>query len=130
MRRRSRLPCHFGGYLVATVGAATIDSVTGFYFIAVLVGLVQGGVQALSRSLYARMVPVGQAAEFFGFYNMLGRFAAVVGPFLVGWTALLTGSPRLSILSVLILFLIGGTLLLKVPVAQQHIELDLKRRRA
>ncbi|NIP67940.1 MAG: MFS transporter, partial [Planctomycetales bacterium] len=74
-----------GGYVLATVWAATIDSVAGFYGIAVLVGLVQGGVQALSRSLYARMVPTGQAAEFFGFYNMLGRFAAVLGPFLVGW---------------------------------------------
>lgn len=113
------------GYLIATVGAATVDSVAGFYVIAVLVGLVQGGVQALSRSLYARMVPTEQAAEFFGFYNMLGRFAAVVGPFLVGWTALLTANARLSILSVLVLFLIGGALLLKVPVVDEHLTLDL-----
>ena len=119
-----------GGYVLATVWAATIDSVAGFYGIAVLVGLVQGGVQALSRSLYARMVPTGQAAEFFGFYNMLGRFAAVLGPFLVGWTALLTGSARASILSVLVLFLIGGVLLLKVPVAERHLELKLTAERA
>ena len=102
----------------------------GFYGIAVLVGLVQGGVQALSRSLYARMVPTGQAAEFFGFYNMLGRFAAVLGPFLVGWTALLTGNPRASILSVLVLFLVGGVLLLKVPVAKRHLELEFSADRA
>jgi UMF1 family MFS transporter len=119
-----------GGYVLATVWAATIDSVAGFYGIAVLVGLVQGGVQALSRSLYARMVPTGQAAEFFGFYNMLGRFAAVLGPFLVGWTALLTGSPRASILSVLVLFVVGGGLLLKVPVAKQHLELEFTAKRA
>ncbi len=119
-----------GGYVLATVWAATIDSVAGFYGIAVLVGLVQGGVQALSRSLYARMVPTGQAAEFFGFYNMLGRFAAVLGPFLVGWTALLTGNPRASILSVLVLFLVGGVLLLKVPVAKRHLELEFSADRA
>jgi UMF1 family MFS transporter len=113
------------GYIIATVGAATVESVAGFYVIAALIGLVQGGVQALSRSMYARMVPMGQASEFFGFYNMLGRFAAVVGPFLVGWTALLTGSARVSILSVLILFIVGGALLLKVPVAEQHLHLEL-----
>ncbi len=115
------------GYIFATIWAATVDSVTDFYFIAVMVGLVQGGVQALSRSLYARMVPTGQAAEFFGFYNMLGRFAAVLGPFLVGWTALLTGNARIAILSVLLLFAIGGALLLKVPVAERHLQLDIKQ---
>lgn len=104
-----------GGYVVATLWASQVDSVTEFYAMAVIVGLVQGGVQALSRSLYARMVPTGQAGEFFGFYNLLGRFAAVLGPFLVAWTALLTDNPRLSMLSVLVLFVIGGGLLMRVP---------------
>ena len=61
---------------------------------------------------------------------MLGRFAAVLGPFLVGWTALLTGNPRASILSVLVLFLVGGVLLLKVPVAKRHLELEFSADRA
>ncbi|MEE8308749.1 MAG: MFS transporter [Gammaproteobacteria bacterium] len=104
-----------GGYVVATLWASQVDSVTEFYAMAVIVGLVQGGVQALSRSLYARMVPTGQAGEFFGFYNLLGRFAAVLGPFLVAWTALLTDNPRLSMLSVLVLFVVGGGLLMRVP---------------
>ena len=103
------------GYIGATLWASQVNSVTEFYAMAVIVGLVQGGVQALSRSFYARMIPAAQAGEFFGFYNLLGRFAAVLGPFLVGWTALLTDDPRLGILSVLILFLIGGGLLLRVP---------------
>ncbi len=103
------------GYVVATLWASQVDSVTEFYAMAVIVGLVQGGVQALSRSLYARMIPAAQAGEFFGFYNLLGRFAAVLGPFLVAWTALLTASPRLSMLSVLVLFVLGGGLLTRVP---------------
>ena len=103
------------GYVGATLWASQVNSVTEFYAMAVIVGLVQGGVQALSRSLYARMVPAAQAGEFFGFYNLLGRFAAVLGPFLVAWTALLTDSPRLSMLSVLVLFVIGGGLLTRVP---------------
>ena len=74
-------------------------------------GLVQGGTQALSRSLYGAMVPRHRAAEFFGFYNMLGKFAAILGPFMMGWVAALTGSPRLGILSLLILFLSGALVL-------------------
>jgi len=62
------------------------------------VGLVQGGVQLLSRSYFARLVPPERAGEFFGFYNMLGEFAAIIGPLLVGTVSYLTGSPRLSIL--------------------------------
>ena len=68
----------------------------------------RGGVQALSRSLYSRLIPRERAAEFFGFYNMLGKFAAVIGPALMGWAAVLTGNPRFGILSIVILFVAGG----------------------
>ena len=85
-----------------------------FYGLAVVIGLVQGGVQALSRSFYSRLIPADRPAEFFGFFNMMGKFAAVLGPILMGATARLTGSSRASILSVLVLFLIGGLLLLGV----------------
>ena len=56
-----------------------------FFCLAALIGIFQGGIQALSRSLYARLVPKNMEAEFFGFYNMLGKFASVIGPLLMGW---------------------------------------------
>jgi len=68
-------------------------------------------VQALSRSFYARIIPQNQSAEFFGFYNMLGKFAAVLGPVMMGGVAIFTQNSRLSILSVSILFILGGILL-------------------
>jgi MFS transporter, UMF1 family len=103
-------------YILATLAAPFVSLSWHFYLLAFTIGLVQGGVQSLSRSLYARLVPAGQHAEFFGFYNMLGKFAAILGPALTGVVALVTGSQRLGILSVLILFLVGLYLLRKVPV--------------
>jgi len=85
-----------------------------FYALAILVGLFQGGIQALSRSFYTRLIPEKKAAEFFGFFNMLGKFAAVIGPALMGTITILTGSNRIGILSILILFIAGGLLLRKV----------------
>ena len=98
-------------YVAVTVYAYFMTSVIEFYVLAVVVGLVQGGVQAISRSLYARFVPAAQSGEFFGFFNMLGRFAAIVGPSLVAVTGLLTGSSRLGILSVIVVLVIGAVLL-------------------
>ncbi len=85
-----------------------------FYMLAIAVGLFQGGIQALSRSFYTRLIPEQQSAEFFGFFNLLGKFAAVIGPVLMGGVTLLTGSNRLGILSIVILFIGGGLLLAKV----------------
>lgn len=82
-----------------------------FYLLAVVVGTVQGGVQALSRSYFARLIPRERAGEYFGFYNMLGKFAAVLGPLLMGIVAIGTGNQRLSIL-VLAVFFVGGAWLL------------------
>jgi len=101
-------------YLGVTLWGYFMTTETEFYVLAAVIGLVQGGVQALSRSFYARLVPARRAAEFFGFYNMLGKFAAVIGPFLMGWVGLLTGSSRLSILSIAALFILGGLLLHRV----------------
>ncbi len=103
-----------GAYVGATVYGYFITEEMEFYVLAGIIGLVQGGVQSLSRSLYARIIPKDKAAEFFGFYNMLGKFAAVVGPLLMGWASVLTGSPRHSILAVVVLFLSGAFLLLFV----------------
>lgn len=89
-----------------------------FYVLAGLVGLFQGGIQALSRSFYTRLIPEKKAAEFFGFFNMLGKFAAVVGPALMGAVTVITKSNRLGILSILVLFIVGGLLLLRVKEAE------------
>lgn len=103
------------GYVLIALLAVRMNSAQEFYMLACMVGLVQGGVQALSRALYASLIPQDQAAEFFGFYNMLGKFAAVLGPLLVGGVGVLTGSPRLGLLAVLGLFGLGALLLWKVP---------------
>jgi UMF1 family MFS transporter len=98
-------------YSVATVYAFFLDSVVEFFGLAVVIGLVQGGVQSLSRSMFGRLVPPGKGGEFFGFYNMMGKFATVVGPLLVAVVALTTGSSRASIASLVVLFVAGGLLL-------------------
>jgi len=100
-------------YAAATCYAYFIESARDFYALAVTIGLVQGGVQSLSRSYYGRLVPEGKSSEFFGFYNMMGKFAAVLGPLLTGFVAYATGDSRLAILSILLLF-IGGAALLVV----------------
>lgn len=103
-----------GVYLVITFWATVMDQIYEFYLLALLIALVQGGIQALSRSYYARMIPEGYAAEFFGFYNFLGKFAAILGPALVGIVAVMTENSRAGIASVAVFFILGGLLLVKV----------------
>ncbi|MFA7388184.1 MAG: MFS transporter [Thiohalobacteraceae bacterium] len=103
-------------YVAVTTWGAFMSVVWEFYLLAAVIGLVQGGVQSLSRSLFARLIPARRSGEFFGFYNMLGKFAAVLGPALMGWIGVLSGSPRLGILSVLVLFLLGAILLMRVDL--------------
>lgn len=100
-----------GVYLVVTVWGHFMRSEFEFYLLATAIGLVQGGVQSLSRSFFTRIIPARQAAEFFGFYNFLGKFAAVIGPVLMGWIGVLVGDARYSILAVGILILSGGIVL-------------------
>lgn len=107
-------PAIFAGiatYAGATVWSYFMTEVWEFYVLAAVIGLVQGGVQSLSRSFYARIIPAGQAGEFFGFYNMAGKFATVLGPVLVGVAGALSGSPRLGISAILLLFILGALLL-------------------
>lgn len=101
-------------YAGISAWAYFLQDVWQFYVMAGAIGLVQGGVQSLSRSYFARLIPEGKAGEYFGIYNMMGKFAAVLGPVLVGVTAAVTGSARLSIVSIVILFVIGGGLLTQV----------------
>ena len=105
-------------YVGVTIWAMFMEKTAEFYALAVVVGLVQGGVQSLSRSFYARIIPANKAAEFFGFYNMLGKFAAVIGPFLVGWVGVLTGNPRIAIFSIVILFISGAVILYMVDESE------------
>lgn len=86
-----------------------------FWLIAFLVASSMGGIQALSRSYYARLIPAEKSAEYFGFYNVFGKFAAITGPFLMGVVGHLTGDTRWGVLSILLLFLIGGWILHRVP---------------
>ena len=101
-------------YTLATVYAFFLDTVVEFFALAAVIGLVQGGVQSLSRSFFGRLVPPGKGGEFFGFYNMMGKFATVLGPLLVAVVALVTGSSRASIASLALLFVAGGLVLLLV----------------
>lgn len=101
-------------YAAATGYAYFLDSELEFFVLAAVIGCVQGGIQSLSRSLYGRLVPAGKAGEFFGFYNMMGKAAAILGPLLAGTVALLTGDSRLAIGSIAILFVAGGVCLARV----------------
>jgi len=105
-----------GVYAATAVYAYFLDSEIEFYALAIVIGLVQGGVQSLSRSLYGRLVPEGKAGEFFGFYNLMGKAAAILGPLLAGTVALTTGSSRLSIVSISVLFVIGAVFLTRVKI--------------
>ena len=105
-------------YLFITIWSAVMKSKTDVLVLVALIGLVQGGIQALSRSFYARIIPVNKSAEYFGFYNMLGKFAAVIGPLLIAGVVLLVKSmgydpdisSRAGIASISVLFLAGGVL--------------------
>ena len=104
----------YGGlavYLLVVVWAIMMTQKGEFYLLAVMIGLVQGGVQALSRSYYARLIPQEKAGEFFGFYNMIGKFAVIIGPALIGVVGRVTHNSRLGIAAVALLFIAGGVLL-------------------
>ncbi len=85
-----------------------------FWLLSVLVASTMGGIQALSRSFFGRLIPPDQSAEFFGFYNISGKFATITGPFLVGITGQLTGHSRYGVLSILVLFMVGSLILTRV----------------
>jgi MFS transporter, UMF1 family len=119
-----------GIYIAVTLWGTMMTHRQEFYVLAVIIGMVQGGIQALSRSYYSRLIPEHRIAEFYGFYNMLGKFATILGPVLIGLVGLaarrilMPTSPtpeqfvhvsrlaaRWGIASILLLFIIGATLL-------------------
>ena len=89
-----------------------------FWVLGFLVGLVQGGSQAISRSLYSSLLPVGHSAEFFGFFAIANRFASIFGPFIFGLVTVLTGSIRHSILAIIMFFIVGFVILMTVNVEE------------
>lgn len=91
-----------------------LRTVEQFYIMATIVGLVQGGIQSLSRSFFSRLIPAGKGGEYFGFYNFIGKFAAVLGPFMVGMVVLLTHDQRLSLFPLIGSFILGAWLLSRV----------------
>ncbi len=107
------------GYFGITLFAALfLRTATEFWILAICVGLFQGGIQALSRSEFGKLCPKEHVNEYFGFYDIFGKYAAIIGTGLVSAFTFLTGNPSLGVLSIAILFIIGFALMLKVPNRQ------------
>jgi UMF1 family MFS transporter len=104
-------------YCGVTALAYFMSSAAHFFALALLVGLVQGGSQALSRSLFAQMVPRHKSAEFFGVFSVFEKATAILGPILMAATIHSTGSSRGAVLSLLAFFLSGATVLVRIDVA-------------
>ena len=94
-------------YLIITYLAYSLYTIEQFYIIAILIGFAQGGIQALSRSYFAALIPDNRSSEYFGIYNMLGKFAALLGPIVVGLITFYTSDSRIGIASIAIFFIIG-----------------------
>lgn len=120
-----RLAERFGSHRMILVGIAIyivicflgyrMSTPLEFWLLAILVATSQGGIQALSRSYFSKMIPKENANEFFGFYDIFGKFAAIMGPALFGIFSALTGHSRYGVLSVMLLFIIGGGIFLLIP---------------
>lgn len=104
-------------YFCICIYALFMKTVLDFWILGLLVGSSQGGIQALSRAYFARIIPKKQANEFFGFYNIFGKFSTVLGPILFSITTQLTGHSQLGIASLALLFLLGGFFMLRLKEA-------------
>lgn len=105
-------------YSILTIGAFFMTKAIHFWILAFMVGLVQGGTQGLSRSLYGSMVPKDKSAEFFSFYNISGKFAGIAGPAVFALTSQLMKSSRFGIISLIFFFMAGAVLLMQVDVEE------------
>jgi UMF1 family MFS transporter len=103
-------------YTGIAVGGYFIQTALHFWILAILVGFVQGGTQALSRSLFGTLIPRNRSAEFYSFYDVSSKFAGIIGPAVFGVVGQMTGSSRLSIVSLVVFFVVGGLVLLTVDV--------------
>ena len=101
-----------GTYMIVCLLGFNLKEMKDFLMLAVLVGTAQGGIQALSRSFYGKLVPAEEASEYFGFFDVFGKFSAVIGPALFGVVAQLTGITNYGVLAVMSMFIIGGAIFL------------------
>jgi MFS family permease len=105
-------------YTIVAIWGYILNSVVEFWFLAWMVAVVQGGSQALSRSLFSAMVPAVKSGEFFGLFGIMEKFSAILGPLLFAWAAATFGSSRPAVLSIIAFFVIGGFLLTRVNIAE------------
>jgi UMF1 family MFS transporter len=109
-------------YIAIVCSAVFLTSVSQFYVMAIIIGMVQGGVQGMSRSLYAALIPAENSGEFFGFYNMVTKFSHILGPVLVGLTAMLSDEPKYILGAVLPMFVIGALMLMRVDTSDARVD--------
>ena len=105
-------------YAAIAVWGFFLDSVIEFWFLAWMVAIVQGGSQALSRSLFASLSPASKSGEFFGLFGIMEKFSAILGPIIFAWAATTFNSSRPAVLSLIAFFIVGGFLLTRVNVAE------------
>lgn len=105
-------------YVIVAIWGFFLDSVIEFWFLAWMVAIVQGGSQALSRSLYAALSPAAKSGEFFGLFGIMEKFSAIIGPLLFAAAGIIFGSSRPAVLSLILIFFLGGYLLLRVNVEE------------
>ena len=108
-----------GIYILICFGGLVISTIFGFYLLAGVIGLVQGGVQSVSRAVFSKMIPDGKDSEFFGFYNLVGKSAVIFGPMMMGLVSYLFSDPRAGIISLLILFIPGLLVLRMVEIKER-----------
>ena len=113
--KRMLLIAIFAYFCIVLFAAFFLRSAVEFWVLAICVGLFQGGIQALSRSEFGKLIPKDQANEYYGFFDIFGKYAAVMGTFLVSVFTQVTGSSSIGVLSIAVLFLVGFALLAKMP---------------
>lgn len=107
-----------GVYILGVILATQMSHYSHFYMLAALIGSVQGCVQSLSRSLFAKIIPEEKNGEYFAFYNLIGKYASILGPFLISISSLLIQNSRFSLVSVSLLFIVGVVFLSKVKESE------------
>jgi len=111
-----------GTYILIVCWAAFLKEVWQFYAMSIVIGTVQGGVQGMSRSLYASLIPPDHSGEFFGFYNMVTKFSHILGPVLVGVVAFISDEPKFILVALLPMFVIGALMVMRVDTSEARVD--------
>lgn len=112
---RNMIKLGIATYMISVIFAYFMSNLLHVFVLSTLIASAQGGIQALSRSYYAKIIQKENANEFFGFYNIFGKFAAIIGPFIMSLITTLTKNPRYSILGIIPLFVVGYLVMLQLP---------------